>query len=1314
MESYLEELENELRDHQREITHLQEEREALRQEQNNMSFNAYNREYQNIINHLETETTAAEELQQRISSYRENYTLANNSIADLRNLRSLLSTTTDSNERAEINEEITAKEEELRTAMSILPSEMADSIRESYLADTSTAEDARTTTDAQTEENITDNNTNTNLIDTYYSNLETEIAQHQAEIDHLEEEREALRNEEQNMPTASYRREYENINNHLSTERSALEEAQNNLATLRRNYDLSNSSIRDLRNLRELLRQTSDARERAEINEEITAKEGELRDSINALPEDLADYVRNSFLGNNQDTDTNENNNTNDSNDTSGTDQDTDTNEDDNTNDSNDTSGTDQDTDTNEDDNTNDSNDTSGTDQDTDTNDNDDTNDSNDTSDTDQDTDTNDNDNTNDSNDTSDTDQDTDTNEADTTNTLSAEAQRDYDEITNQIAQLRQMEEDYNNILQQSIARFIDIFANEKERYEKDGPFDSKTLDDLQNYYMNLKLDENQIFTEAKRNVENVRMQIQDLEQQLAKIREMGAIAQALGMTYDEYKNITSILENNNIINDILEKKGLKDLLLKHDNLTPEEKQALEAAKKDIYKEIANFLHKNKDKNILDAINILYGIDKTAKKDGTPKSTTVSEEDIDNMRKNGQKAKGQDTPRLPGPTIGDQNLIGTNGDEDSKNTPNKKNEPPKPKNKDNDNTKDDPNKGNDVPRLPGPTATDTPGLPGPTEDDNKKSSRKRGLREIFGDLRKDLNIGRKDGQRYRRSNIKVSKEFVNELHSGNMVYNIIHVVPAVIKAPIQLLRKLSGKIMLGKEAKQMMGTLRERLDQLPAEDLETIFKEYRGNRINQERYPEAFNMVIEEKMSEYILGKVAVINKNIEESYKNVLYVKNLLSSIDENLRKGKMTNEEKIRKLEQRKALLKQAGNSIKYIREAKIEADNLLSGGLHGLSEDMKAAATKLNCVGLRFAKTHDMDQELEDKLMECEKRENDAIYNDDDEALLNAFIDSELLLSENTEISTSLVGHRSTGKKYYSPLAEQLDYRNDPFVRDLFTTIAVTSAAVSAYSTFSNMRAMSEQQKMIHDLEKNYQNFTGQVKQAGNDIVSKRSAFTEGMKAQANQDVLTSSGVIERGSLDMTDWGISSSAYHTADATGHAFYNDFFNNVQAKFSNVANDYSSGAIDQMTAMQELANISSEAHQTLANVAEKCLDILKPYAQTHPQFDLKAVQETMQYIVDNPSAIANMNQSMIDVQNIGDNLIALSNAQITTINSLPGNLAPTLLGAASAAALATRVSSTMEKTHKTRYGNEVTDMMEEYADSQYEDSEENDNNKTR
>ncbi len=1022
-------------------------------------------------------------------------------------------------------------------------------------------------------------------MDTYFARLEEIVKRHEEEVNHLNSERDSLRNEKNNMPLESFNREYQRINFYLDNENKALEEARNTLQSYRYNYDKAYNLINDLRTLREELRNSRDDQDEKAINEEITSKEQELQDAIKALPQELADILRNSILNGNENT----NNTLEEKIPVANISEE---------------------------------------------------------------------------------------NQEQEQLNLSPAAKEDYDRVSLEIEKLKELQKENNQALKESIDKIRAIIEEQRNKYEKEGPFDNETLNNLQEYYMGLKMSEEKIFIAAKRREATLKRRLKQLENKQKQIFEIDNIALTFDISYNESKELFSTLKNRKIINKILEQKGLGDIIHKKSR-TKIEKEQLKNALEEIRKEIIAY-HKEKNVNIKESINALYGIeDKVI--GGKERKIKLPEEThlriIDNakklpavIRKETHKEKdikkdSEDIALLPNKS-NNTNLL--------------------PDNLSNKVEKEDKEE-KDIPKNEEDISLKT--------EDNKL---KRGLREIIGSLRKDLYIGKKDGQRYRRSNLKINQNFQRELHSGNTLYNIVHVVPAVVKAGSQLLAKISGKIMLGKDAKEMIQTLETRVDNLHQEDLETIFTEYRGNRINQERYPQALNMVIESKMSEYILGKVTTLNNNIEKEYKNIFYYQQLLKALDENMRKGKVSSEEKIAKLQERKDILNKCANSIKYIRTSKVEADNLLSGGLHGLSEDMKAAATKLNCVGMRFSKNYDLDQDLENALMNCEIRENRAIHENNNEELLKAFIESETLLSKNTEIKSSIFGNRSIGKKYYSPLSEQLDYRNDPFIRDLFTSIAFTTAAISAVDAIKVHT--KEGGEFFNNSEDSLLN---QVHKAGEEITSKKGAMYEGMRAQAREDVLSSAGSIERASLDKNGWVIGSDAYHAADHAGHEFYNNLYNSIEERFANVSHAYGSGAIDRNGVLQELSSISSDAHATLVNVADKCLEILKPYAQTNPQFDLSAVQESMEFLVNHPNAISNMNQAMVDVQNIGENLISLSEKQLSSISSLPGDLAPTLLAAASASALATKVSTEMHNQAKKKYGNSVTDMVNEYIEKE-------------
>lgn len=596
------------------------------------------------------------------------------------------------------------------------------------------------------------------------------------------------------------------------------------------------------------------------------------------------------------------------------------------------------------------------------------------------------------------------------------------------------------------------------------------------------------------------------------------------------------------------------------------------------------------------------------------------------------------------------------------------------------------------------TPTQTP----PVVTPPKKEKPKRGLLTIIDGLTDGLDLGKKDGKRLKASNIKCIGEFREELSSGNYLYNIVHLVPAISKLPFKLLQKVSGKIMLSAEAKENASILKERLSKLPEEDLMTLYTEYRGNRVVQERFPTVFNTLLDERMQQFAMSKVTSINTELEERYSSAFSAIKQLEAIDHRLADKTISSSERTSLQDYRKSLLRGQAENIKSIRQGYIDANGWLSGGSHGFSEDMKASATKLSVVGKRFAKDHDLDNELLHKQAQLERAEMKAIADGNDEMALRVFVQAESLLSANTEIKGSVFGNRSTGKKYYSPLAEQLDYRDDPFIRDLFTTIALTSATISTVKNIAQDQSaiMAENQKIM---EENNQ-IMDQVNQMGADIAGKREVMMEGMQSQGMSDTLAGANEIERAVLDKTGWSLGTSAYRTADNAGHTYYTDFYTSAKASYENIAQQYASGSINQAQAMELIADLTTKTHETFGQINEACLEILKPYAQNHPQFDLSGVQGAMEYLQQNPEAISAMNQAMVDVTNAGDVLASLQLKQLTPLTTLPSTLRTTIINAAATAALATNISNGMSA-KKHEYGNEVTEMVEEYVESQNQQS---------
>ena len=583
-----------------------------------------------------------------------------------------------------------------------------------------------------------------------------------------------------------------------------------------------------------------------------------------------------------------------------------------------------------------------------------------------------------------------------------------------------------------------------------------------------------------------------------------------------------------------------------------------------------------------------------------------------------------------------------------------------------------------------------------------KKEPKIGLHQVISKITEGTDVKKNDGKAYRAANIKVAQNFKNELKSGNYLYNIVHLVPAILKVPFQFLSKISGKLRFNKKSKERIATLKENIDTLTEEELMVLYREYRGNRVNGERYPSALNIIIEEKMQEFVMGKVAALNAQIEADYNDVFSVVVQLDQIRAKLSDKSISAKERQQLTEYRQKLLQGRAAQIERIRNNYIETQNWLSGGLNGFGLDMKAATTKLSCVGMRFAKEHDLDKDLEARQTELEKAENRAIADGNDEMALRVFVEAESLMVRETEISNSIFGKRSTGKKYYSPLAEKLDYRDDPFIRDLFTTVAVTSAALQTINAFRGNPAQADIDAANQQLQ-DAQDLVDKIK-------GEQGTFKDGMEAQAIQGTTNVTGQVERGALDSTNWGLGTGAYRTADNAGHSFYNQVFNDTQSQISNISSQYASGAITQAQALELMRDLANGTQSTLNNVSQQCLQVFTDYAKTHPQFDLTAVTEGVRYITQHPDAIAQMNNAVVDISSMAG---GLTFTQIQALQTLPHDLLVTLVGTASVAALAGNVANTMtENVRKGKYGNNVTEMVEEYAASQDEAREERERSK--
>lgn len=591
-----------------------------------------------------------------------------------------------------------------------------------------------------------------------------------------------------------------------------------------------------------------------------------------------------------------------------------------------------------------------------------------------------------------------------------------------------------------------------------------------------------------------------------------------------------------------------------------------------------------------------------------------------------------------------------------------------------------------------------------TVEDFMFSSEDRGFYQIIDDLTHGLGIKKDDHKKLRASNIKVKESFKQELSSGNYLYNVVHFIPTILKLPVQLFMKAKNRIMSNKETQQRIETLKERVNQLSERDVKTIWNNYRNERVIQEKYPTVLNDLLNKKMYDYAMENVSKLNEQNKKHYLDIFCTCRKVDLLNESLQDPNLTPADREKVEQARQIVLEGKAEVIKAIRDNKREADQYLSSGLAGFDSDMKAAASKMNYVGRRFAKTYDMDEELAAKQAKLEKEENYAIRTGNDEMAFNAFVNSEMLLSENTEIKKTIFGKLSSGKKDYSPLAKMLNRNPDTFVRDVFTSLAVTGAVMNVAGGI--MARNANQDILAHQRSINTHNekVMADVHKAGEDITGQSDTFVSGMRAQVNQAVNDASGTIERSAIDKNNWAVGSSQYHMDDAIGHEYYNGLYQNTENAFADIVNKYSAGEISQGDALNSFNEIANQTQANLNEVYTACKPIMEEYAKNHSSFDLAGSLKTIDYLVQNPTAIMDMNNAIVDTVQIGETLGGLNFEQVEVFSELPSDLATTLIGATATAALAMNVAGTMNANEKAgKYGDEVTDMVAEYVASKNE-----------
>ena len=568
------------------------------------------------------------------------------------------------------------------------------------------------------------------------------------------------------------------------------------------------------------------------------------------------------------------------------------------------------------------------------------------------------------------------------------------------------------------------------------------------------------------------------------------------------------------------------------------------------------------------------------------------------------------------------------------------------------------------------------------EEEMEVEQPKRGLQTIVASILVDpetnepINMTVKQRKRLERSNISITGALKNGLSYGNYLYNLTSIAPTIIGVIPNVMMKLAGKIMLTRKAKENIRIVRENLDNLSDEDLEVLYREFRGDAVVNLRGAAAVTGLIKEAVERYqerryIAPKraemkitYAKILSDYETIENNKVLIHQITSGTMSSTDAQTLIEKLGVANLTQAVALLETRNNrlmstkaqEIGRVRELGRELQPELSGGKHGFAEDVRSTDSKMNLQGRRFAKdiSTGAAQEIMAEMGKLQDAEAAAVERGDNETALTAFIKLETTQARESKMEGSIFGKRDTGVYHYHPIPEELDYRPDPFVRNVLTTVTTAAIVKGMINEFHNRMMEAElrkanqdvasQQKVIDDVNQRnaeasaHNAVQGQaVQQSSSQLTGSSESVKRGMEAQVDQNIAATRATHEYMDHDATGWSFND-AYHAAEAH-HTAVQNAAEDAQAQLSQIHQDLAAGRITDVQAMRQIAQVNSDTHSMFQQAVQEAIPVFKEYAQAHPNFEYEQYIAALERLGSDPTAIDALNQSAINAVEIGQSL---------------------------------------------------------------------------
>lgn len=529
------------------------------------------------------------------------------------------------------------------------------------------------------------------------------------------------------------------------------------------------------------------------------------------------------------------------------------------------------------------------------------------------------------------------------------------------------------------------------------------------------------------------------------------------------------------------------------------------------------------------------------------------------------------------------------------------------------------------------------------------------------------------------SKISIKQKFAKEFVTDAAIYGVFAYASCAIKAiPYVIDRAVSKlKLWLNPASKIKLEKVAKNYDEvLTEEEKEILLHKFKNNVANSDRSIEGILSVIREKNDKRIRETqikkrsekvVKIYNKlltNYNEAQETQLMIDSLkngditVEEICEKLKIKKtdeLTKEGLIEKLgEKRERILSTACKDISKFYKLNDKLRELYDGGVgvHSNTESIRAIESRVNQhKTVRFGKDRSTAEgvELREKVDKLGQVLDQAVAQNDNEAALKAFVGIQQENKKAEEVGMTFIrvlkgnlfpagipiipvgkGHIGVGN--FDPVAHEMDYRTDPFVRQVLTfagTMVTLTAAVNNFMENYGLKRVADEQKALED----------KLHTQGEQLSGYDQEVIEGMKAQDSLMITGDKNFHELNDTYWTDPG----NYLVNDPAHHQELAELYSTTQSSYQEIADLLAAGKITPLEAAERHAEITS----TLEDITHELFDSAKPgmeeYMRNHPQFDYTALQGALEEFEKHPNALTAENNALMEAIKIGEELASTS-----------------------------------------------------------------------